>query len=80
MYMSTSATFTWDGGHFLLTQVYRIDGDNLRTGLTRDLAFSAEDRAESVRRASEVAQLFAESGVITMVTLISPYASRSRAS
>merc|ERR1719453_706351 len=53
--------------------VYRIDGDNLRTGLTRDLGFSAEDRAESVRRASEVAQLFAESGIITMVTLISPY-------
>ena len=34
--------------------VYRIDGDNLRTGLTRDLGFSPDDRAESVRRASEV--------------------------
>jgi len=53
--------------------VYRIDGDNLRTGLTRDLGFTPEDRAESVRRASEVAALFAEAGVITMVTLISPY-------
>jgi adenylylsulfate kinase-like enzyme len=40
--------------------VYNIDGDNLRTGLTRDLGFSASDRAESVRRASEVAQLFSE--------------------
>ena len=53
--------------------VYNIDGDNLRTGLTRDLGFSASDRAESVRRASEVAQLFSESGVITVVSLISPY-------
>ena len=49
--------------------VYNIDGDNLRTGLTRDLGFSPEDRGESVRRAAEVAQLFSEAGVITMVTL-----------
>ena len=53
--------------------VYNVDGDNLRTGLTRDLAFSASDRAESVRRASEVSQLFSEAGVITVVSLISPY-------
>merc|ERR1719502_1595675 len=53
--------------------VYNVDGDNLRTGLTRDLGFSASDRAESVRRASEVAQLFSEAGVITVVSLISPY-------
>ena len=52
---------------------FRIDGDNLRTGLTRDLGFSPDDRAESVRRASEVSALFSEAGVITMVTLISPY-------
>jgi len=48
-------------------------GDNLRTGLTRDLGFTAADRGESVRRAAEVAALFNEAGVITMVTLISPY-------
>lgn len=53
--------------------VYRIDGDNLRTGLTKDLGFSPSDRSESVRRAGEVAQFFSEAGVITMVTLISPY-------
>lgn len=53
--------------------VYRIDGDNLRTGLTKDLGFSPSDRGESVRRASETAALFADAGVITMVTLISPY-------
>jgi len=53
--------------------VYRVDGDNLRTGLTRDLGFSPSDRGESVRRAAETAALFADAGVITMVTLISPY-------
>lgn len=53
--------------------VYRLDGDNIRTGLNRDLGFSAGDRGESVRRVGEVACLFADSGVITMVSLVSPY-------
>lgn len=53
--------------------VYRLDGDNLRTGLNRDLTFSEADRAESVRRTGELATLFADSGVITLVGLISPY-------
>jgi len=53
--------------------VYRLDGDNLRTGLNRDLGFSAFDRAESVRRTGELATLFSDSGVITLVGLISPY-------
>ncbi len=53
--------------------VYRLDGDNLRTGLNRDLSFSEADRAESVRRTGEIATLFADAGVITLVGLISPY-------
>lgn len=53
--------------------VYRLDGDNLRTSLNRDLSFSEADRAESVRRTGEIATLFADSGVITLVGLISPY-------
>jgi 3'-phosphoadenosine 5'-phosphosulfate synthase len=53
--------------------VYRLDGDNLRTGLNRDLGFSEGDRAESVRRTGELATLFADAGVITLVGLISPY-------
>jgi 3'-phosphoadenosine 5'-phosphosulfate synthase len=53
--------------------VYRLDGDNLRTGLNRDLTFSEADRAESVRRTGELATLFADAGVITLVGLISPY-------
>jgi 3'-phosphoadenosine 5'-phosphosulfate synthase len=53
--------------------VYRLDGDNLRTTLNRDLTFTEADRAESVRRTGELAQLFADAGVITLVGLISPY-------
>ena len=52
---------------------YRLDGDNLRTGLNRDLSFSEADRAESVRRTGEIATLFSDAGVITLVGLISPY-------
>lgn len=53
--------------------VYRLDGDNLRTGLNRDLTFTESDRAESVRRTGELATLFSDAGVITLVGLISPY-------
>jgi len=55
--------------------VYRLDGDNLRFGLNRDLGFSPEDRKENVRRVAEVARLFAEAGSITICGLISPYKS-----
>ena len=53
--------------------VYRLDGDNIRTGLNRDLGFSDADRAESVRRVGELATLFADSGTITLVGLVSPF-------
>ncbi|MFC0430594.1 adenylyl-sulfate kinase [Kutzneria buriramensis] len=52
---------------------YLLDGDNLRHGLNADLGFSAGDRAENVRRVGEVAQLFADAGVVAIVSLISPY-------
>ena len=52
---------------------YLLDGDNLRQGLNGDLGFSAEDRAENVRRVGEVARLFADSGAIALVPVISPY-------
>merc|ERR1719273_2246491 len=54
--------------------VYRLDGDNLRFGLNRDLGFSPEDRKENVRRVAEVSKLFAEAGAIVIAGLISPYA------
>ena len=52
---------------------YLLDGDNLRHGLCGDLGFSAADRAENVRRAAEVARLFADAGIVSLVPLISPY-------
>ena len=52
---------------------YMLDGDNLRHGLNVDLGFSEEDRAENVRRVGEVAKLLAESGVVAIVSLVSPY-------
>lgn len=52
---------------------YVLDGDNVRTGLNSNLGFSSEDRSENIRRVAEVAKLFADSGVITIVSFISPY-------
>ena len=66
--------------HALGRHTYVLDGDNLRHGLNRDLGFSEADRAENVRRASEVAALFADAGLIVIASLISPYrAERERA-
>jgi 3'-phosphoadenosine 5'-phosphosulfate synthase len=53
--------------------VYRLDGDNVRTGLNRDLGFSKSDRGESVRRVGEMSCLFSDAGMITIVSLVSPY-------
>ena len=52
---------------------YVIDGDNLRHGLNGDLGFSAEDRSENIRRAAAVAALFADAGVVALVSLVSPF-------
>src|SRR5947199_1737526 len=52
---------------------YRLDGDNIRMGLNKNLGFSAEDRAENIRRIGEVAKLFADAGIITITAFISPY-------
>jgi adenylyl-sulfate kinase len=52
---------------------YRLDGDNIRSGLNVDLGFSPEGREENVRRVAEVALLFADAGLITLAALISPY-------
>jgi bifunctional enzyme CysN/CysC len=52
---------------------YTLDGDNLRQGLNRDLGFSDADRVENIRRATEVARLMVDAGLITMVSFISPF-------
>ena len=53
--------------------VYRLDGDNLRFGLNRDLGFSDEDRRENIRRVAEVARLLNQAGVTVICSLISPF-------
>lgn len=52
---------------------YVLDGDNIRHGLNKNLEFSAADREENIRRIGEVAKLFADCGIITMTSFISPY-------
>lgn len=52
---------------------YRLDGDNVRLGINRNLGFSAEDRTENIRRIGEVAKLFVDAGVIVLSSFISPY-------
>ncbi|RDW66234.1 putative adenylylsulfate kinase [Coleophoma cylindrospora] len=53
---------------------YRLDGDNVRFGLNKDLGFSEKDRNENIRRIAEVAKLFADSTTIAITSFISPYA------
>lgn len=52
---------------------YRLDGDNVRLGINKNLGFSAEDRTENIRRIGEVAKLFVDAGVIVLSSFISPY-------
>jgi len=52
---------------------YRLDGDNVRLGINKNLGFSAEDRTENIRRVGEVSKLMADSGVIVLNSFISPY-------
>lgn len=54
-------------------QTYVLDGDNIRHGLCGDLGFSTADRAENIRRISEVAKLFMDAGFIVLTAFISPY-------
>jgi adenylylsulfate kinase len=52
---------------------YRLDGDNIRFGLNKDLGFSEADRNENIRRIGEVARLFADAGTIVVTAFIAPY-------
>lgn len=52
---------------------YRLDGDNIRLGINRNLGFTAEDRAENIRRVGEVSKLFVDAGLIVLSSFISPY-------
>lgn len=52
---------------------YRLDGDNIRLGINKNLGFSEEDRAENIRRIGEIAKLFVDTGVIALSSFVSPY-------
>jgi len=52
---------------------YRLDGDNIRLGINKNLGFSAEDRKENICRIGEVAKLFVDTGIIVLSGFISPY-------
>jgi adenylylsulfate kinase len=73
---SGKSTVAFTLEHMLLDRgnlAYVLDGDNIRHGLNKNLGFSATDRAENIRRIGEVAKLFADTGVITISSFISPY-------
>lgn len=63
--------------HAILTKTssnaYRLDGDNVRFALNKDLGFSEKDREENIRRIGEVAKLFSDSGMVAITAFISPY-------
>lgn len=59
----------FDRGHFVAV----LDGDNVRHGLSRDLAFTAEDRSENIRRIAEVAHLMNDAGLVVITAFISPF-------
>src|SRR5262245_29840569 len=73
---SGKSTFAYTLEHALVQTgrlSYVLDGDNIRFGLNKNLGFSAQDREENIRRIGEVAKLFADAGVITLTSFISPY-------
>lgn len=59
--------------HEMGIHTFVLDGDNVRMGLNKNLGFSAEDRAENIRRIGEVAKLFSDSGLFVLTAFISPY-------
>src|SRR5438309_4611842 len=73
---SGKSTFAFTLEHALVQRgglAYVLDGDNIRHGLNKNLGFSAADREENIRRIGEVAKLFADTGLVTMTSFISPY-------
>lgn len=73
---SGKSTTAFTVEHALVEQghlAYVLDGDNIRHGLNKNLGFSAEDRAENIRRIGELGKLFADAGVITLSSFVSPY-------
>ena len=76
---STIADATERRLHAMGMHTFVLDGDNVRTGLNKDLGFTPEDRAENVRRVAEATRLMLEAGLVVLVALVSPFISDRRA-
>lgn len=59
--------------HQLHLHSYILDGDNLRSGINKDLDFSPEDRAENIRRIGEIGKLFVDAGIVILAAFVAPY-------
>jgi adenylylsulfate kinase len=73
---SGKSTIAFTAEHALIARGrlgYVLDGDNIRHGLNKNLGFSAADRAENIRRIGEVGKLFADAGLLTLTSFVSPY-------
>ncbi len=73
---SGKSTIAFTTEHILVDRgrlAYVLDGDNVRHGMSKNLGFSAEDRKENIRRIGEVGKLFADAGVVTLTSFVSPY-------
>lgn len=55
-------------------KTFVLDGDNVRTGINKNLSFSPEDRQENIRRIGEVAKLFVDAGIVVLAAFVAPYA------
>ena len=76
---STLATLVEQRLHERGMHTYVLDGDELRTGLCRDLGFSDADRIENLRRVSETARLMVDAGLLVITALISPFRAQRKA-
>lgn len=76
---STLATLAEQRLHAMGIRTYVLDGDELRQGLGSDLGFSDADRVENVRRATEVARLMVDAGLVVVSALISPFSAEREA-
>ncbi len=56
-------------------RTYVLDGDNVRSGINKNLSFSPEDRSENIRRIGELGKLFVDAGLVTLAAFVAPYAS-----
>ena len=70
---STVAVAVEKALHKLGKLSYRLDGDNIRLGINKNLGFSSDDRTENIRRIGEISKLYCDTGIITLNSFISPY-------